>query len=375
MNSKKLKYNPKSIDSIVKYANQLRDKTFLDIILENSDNPEEDIETYSNKSRKGVLGNLLEEVYFGYKINSNPDADFSEVGVELKTTPYEKNKNGELRAGERLVITMLNYDGPIEDEFYLSHVWRKMHLILLVYYFRNKALQNKLQYKIDYVRMFTPPAEDLEIIKQDYDYIVAMIKAGLAHKLSEADTMYLGACTKGSTAEKSVVPQYYGERLPAKKRAFCLKTSYMTYVLNHYIAGEDEDNTILKDSTSLGKQSFDEIIYSIVGKYVGKTDKELCEIFNRAYNNNKAQWNDLACKILGIRDFNAAEFEKANIIVKTIRIGENGTIRESMSFKTFKFMELAEEDFDTSTLHDYFDETRFCFFIWEEAQNAYRIKG
>ncbi len=254
MNSKKLKYNPKSIDSIVKYANQLRDKTFLDIILENSDNPEEDIETYSNKSRKGVLGNLLEEVYFGYKINSNPDADFSEVGVELKTTPYEKNKNGELRAGERLVITMLNYDGPIEDEFYLSHVWRKMHLILLVYYFRNKALQNKLQYKIDYVRMFTPPAEDLEIIKQDYDYIVAMIKAGLAHKLSEADTMYLGACTKGSTAEKSVVPQYYGERLPAKKRAFCLKTSYMTYVLNHYIAGEDEDNTILKDSTSLGKQ-------------------------------------------------------------------------------------------------------------------------
>lgn len=77
-----------------------------------------------------------------------------------------------------------------------------MRLILLIYYWRNKQLNNNLLYKISFVRMFTPPEADLEIIKKDYAYIVNTIKDGRAHELSEGDTMYLGACTKGATAEK-----------------------------------------------------------------------------------------------------------------------------------------------------------------------------
>ena len=34
------------------------------------------IAAYANKFRKGGLGNLLEEVYFGYKANSEQEADF-----------------------------------------------------------------------------------------------------------------------------------------------------------------------------------------------------------------------------------------------------------------------------------------------------------
>ena len=48
--------------------------------------------------------------------------------------------------------------------------------------------------------------------RQDYKVISDKIKAGIAHELSESDTMYLGACTKGANAEKSTVPQYYGKR-------------------------------------------------------------------------------------------------------------------------------------------------------------------
>ena len=59
------------------------------------------------------------------------EADFAEAGVELKVTPYEVTKKGELRAGERLVLTMINYDGPVEMDFYKSHAWDKMRLILL----------------------------------------------------------------------------------------------------------------------------------------------------------------------------------------------------------------------------------------------------
>lgn len=375
MYNSKLGYDSSSPQSIENYALGLEGKTFLEVINNKGITDNSVISSYANKLRKGGLGNLLEEVYFGYEANSNQEADFKEAGVELKTTPYEVTQKGELRAGERLVLTMINYDGPIENDFYKSHAWQKMRLILLIYYWRNKQVENNLLYPINYVKLFTPPETDLAIIKQDYAYIVDKIQQGLAHELSEGDTMYLGACTKGATAEKSTVAQFYGDKLPARKRAFCFKNSYMTYVLNHYIAGRKTDNAILGDASKLKEQSFEDILQGIVNEYVGKSDKELCEIFGREYNNNKAQWNDLAWKILGIRDEHAEEFEKANIRVKTIRVEENNKIVENMSFPPFRFMDLAREEYDESTLHDYFDETRLFFFVWKRDGDVYRVKG
>ena len=371
----KLGYDPASPESIESYAIRLEDKTFMDVVVEKGQFHTDAIEAYANKLRKGGLGNLLEEVYFGYKANSNQEADFPEAGVELKATPYEITQKGELRAGERLVLTMISYESPVESDFYQSHAWEKMRRILLIYYWRNKQLNNNLLYKIGFVKLFTPPENDLEIIKKDYAHIVKVIQSGKAHELSEGDTMYLGACTKGATAEKSTVRQYYGEKIPARKRAFCFKNSYMTYVLNHYIAGKNSDNAIIKDASSLKEKSFEEILEDIVAKYVGRSDKELCLMFGREYNNNKAQWNDLTYKILGIRDEHADEFEKANIKVKTIRIEENNTMRESMSFPPFKFMDLIAEEYDNSTLYNYFDETRLFFFVWKKDGDLYRVQG
>ena len=80
------------------------------------------------------------------------------------------------------------------------------------------------------------------------------------------------------------------------------------------------------------------------------------------YNNNKAQWNDLAFKILGTQDEHADEFEKANIVVKTIRIEENNNMRESMSFPPFKFLELIKGKFMMIQLFMiYFEETSIFF--------------
>lgn len=44
---------------------------------------------------KGRLGQLVEKYFFGYDINSNPEADFSEAGLELKFTPFKKSKTTE----------------------------------------------------------------------------------------------------------------------------------------------------------------------------------------------------------------------------------------------------------------------------------------
>lgn len=370
-------YNKRDPRSIEAYAQQLIGKTFNDVIeyaVENKIAQETRVKFYGNKARKGGLGNLLEELYFGYKANSDQEADFAEAGVELKATPYEYTKKGKLRAGERLVITMIGYDAPFEQDFYKSHLWNKIRLILLVYYWRNKQLKNNLLYKIGYVKLFRPSETDLMIIRQDYEIIKEKIISGRAHELSESDTMYLGACTKGATAVKSTVPQYYNKNIPARKRAFCFKNSYMTFVLNHYILGKDLDTeSIVSDKYLLESTTFDLCIEQQIAQYIGMSDKELCEKFGREYNKNKAQWVDLTYKMLGIKSNKAEEFEKANIVVKSIRIEQNGKIRENMSLPPFLFKNFVKENFEESEVYRYFDETRFFFVIWKKDGEVYRV--
>ena len=78
MFDKNLGYDPTSPESIEEYSVQLENKTFLQVINEKGNTSEDVILAYANKLRKGGLGNLLEEVYFGYKANSNQEADFAE---------------------------------------------------------------------------------------------------------------------------------------------------------------------------------------------------------------------------------------------------------------------------------------------------------
>lgn len=366
-------YDETDINSIEQYARNLIGRTFLDIIKDASTSEEEFEELkalYGNNSRKGGLGNLIEALYFGYDINGNQEADFNKVGLELKATPYEIRKNGKKVAGERLVITMIGYDKPFEEDFFKSHVWDKLRLELLIHYYRNKALNSNLLYKIDYVTLYSPNQEDLIIIRHDYEIIKEKVMSGKAHELSESDTMYLGACTKGSTAIKSTVAQYYNPDVPARKRAFCLKVSYMTFVLQTYVLPNATNRLERLIDTLKPNQSFEEIIMSRLQQYIGKADKELCALLDREYNNNKAQWVNLCYKMLGIKGNKAEEFEKANVAVKSLRITRTHNVAENMSFSPFLFKEFAEETYETSEFYNYFEETRFLFSIWKENEEG-----
>ena len=367
------KTNPQSIEA---YAKKLIGHTFQDVLVWSAGEVREASASYGNKYRKGGLGNLLEEKYFEYKANNDSAPDFLEAGVELKVTPYEVKKDGSLRAGERLVLTMINFGIPVTYDFNDSHLWKKCKLMLLIYYHRDKSLEDNLLYPIQYVQLFTPPAADLEIIMNDYKLIVEKIAAGKAHEISEGDTMYLGACTKGATAEKSLTKQYYNPDVPAKARAFCYKTSYMNYILNNYmIPGVETYETIIKDTEQLAGQTFEEYIINQINQYVGKTDFDLCQMFGREYNNNKAQWFELAHRMLGIKSNKAEEFVKANIVVKAIRIEENGTMRESSPLPPISLKELVNEEWEDSVLYDYFSETKFLFVVYKKQEKHYVLKG
>ena len=375
----KLPYDNTDAKSIELYAKKLIGHTFSDVIRASIFEDEasgKGPSEYRNKNQKGRFGNLLEECFFGYKPNSDSDPDFPEAGVELKVSPYERIKNGEYRAGERLVLSMINYSGPIENTLEASHLWHKCKLLLLVYYFRNRNLRDQLLYPIHFVSLFTPSETDLIIIRSDYKTIAAKIQEGKAEELSESDTFYLGACTKGQTAKDSFAKQFYPPHTPAKRRAFCYKNSYMSFVLKNYLMkNANQYESLIKDISELSNQSFSDFITSKINSYKGKTDKVLCELFDREYNNNKAQWADLAYRMLGIKSNRAEEFRKANIIVKVIRLEENGKMRENMSFPPFRYSELINESWEESTLYKYFNETRFLFVVFRRVHDCYELKG
>lgn len=372
--------NPISIEN---YAQKLIGKTFNDVLKDYtkyeselliSEEKEEYAENHENKKRKGGLGDLIEECYFHYKCNNDSRPDFPDAGVELKVTPYKINKNKTLSAKERLIITMIDYFKVVEENFEDSHLWNKSQLILLIYYLYSKDIENRLDYKINYAKLFTPPKEDLEIIKNDFKIIVDKIKAGKAHELSEGDTMYLGAATKSASSSNRRGQPF--SDIPAKPRAFSFKASYMTYVLNNFIVpNKTTYEPIIKDASELKFNTFEEIIIDKINSYAGKTDEELCKIFDKEYKNNKAQWIDLAYRMLGIKSNKAEEFEKANITVKALRIESKDKIVESSPLPTFKFKELVEETWEESKLFNYLDQQKFLFVVYKKDGDKYVLKG
>ena len=112
-----LPYDISSKDSIYHYAIKLRGST----LRESSD--AEEIANITQ--RKGSFGDAIEYHYFHLDNNSISAPDFSEAGLELKTTPLKRNKSGNLSAKERLVIGMIDYSAVVHESFETSHFKEK----------------------------------------------------------------------------------------------------------------------------------------------------------------------------------------------------------------------------------------------------------
>lgn len=365
----KLPYNRKSKKSIFNYAKTLKNKSFKDVINSdpNLDELEKNLlfEVYNNPGSKGSLGQLMEKHFFFYDPNSNSEADFSEAGVELKVTPYLKTSKGELRAKERLVLSIINYlEDYKEEDFLKSHVYKKCALMLLIYYLYEPN-KSRLDYIMNYIDLFHFPEEDLEIIKNDYKIIIDKIKVGKAEEISEGDTNYLGACTKGANSS-SLREQPFSD-VKAMQRAFCLKNSYMTYILNKYIANNDTDSeSIIKDASVLKEKSLEDYIISKLEPYYNKDVELLKHKFNIPYSFlNKSFTYLLAKGMLNVVNDKIEEFEKANIQIKAIRLRPDGMPKESMSFPAFKYTEIVNEDWYNSKLYETFSTTKYLFMIYQ----------
>jgi DNA mismatch repair endonuclease MutH len=324
-----------------------------------------------NNSNKGNLGQIIEEDLFHYKVNSKAEPDFIEAGVELKVTPYKLNKNGSYSAKERLVLNIINYENEATLEFENSSFWEKNKHLLLMFYLHDFDIYKK-DMKVTHTILYDfPDKDDLEIIKKDYSIIHKKIKDGLAHEISESDTMYLAACTKGANA-KTMRNQPNSDK-KAKQRAFSLKASYMTYLFNRYALNQVLENKILEDVNTLGNKTFEQYIYDLIKVHFNKNIMDLYEEFDisTTAKNRRAM---LVSRILNVDDISkSAEFIKSGMKFKTVFIDKLGNLKESMSFPTFDYFELSQETWEDANIKEMFETTRFVFAVFKEDENGSEI--
>ena len=228
-------FNENNQYSILEFAKKLQGKTLREFLSNNDiESIEKNIEAHPGN--KGKLGHHIEKYYFKYPLNSTSEADFP-CGLELKVTPLRFINNGELRPKERLVCNIINYMNIVDESWASSSFLKKNKETLIIRYIDPmKRHINLLDYKIFDVHIFNifDNPNDAQQFEQDWNIIVNKIKNGNAHLLSESDTKYLGACTKGANAISSFRNQPFNIE-KAKQRAFSFKTQFMKELLDRAI--------------------------------------------------------------------------------------------------------------------------------------------
>ncbi|MDD6461035.1 MAG: Sau3AI family type II restriction endonuclease [Bifidobacteriaceae bacterium] len=332
-----------------------------------------------NAKNKGRLGQIVEESVLGYGINSdkNPDIVAGGVPYELKVTPLRHVRGGTVSAKERLVIDIINYMSIVAEHFENSACWNKAQRMLVVYYYddrTDKVKQSPLDCEIEECTLMTFPEEDLRIIRADWQKIHDTIASGHADTLSESDTDYLAACTKG--ASKNTLrdaPAPAGSPSPtirAKQRAFSLKASYMTATIRRLIAQRSTQERLALTAD----QTLDSFVGSRMKPFIGMPLRNVATQLGVNTENSAKSFNSLvALRMLGIQGKSVADveqFEKANVTqLKTSLIYADGLPKEHMSFPAItqeQWNELANPaiEWEDSFVHDFFEENKFLITVF-----------
>lgn len=329
------------------------------------------------RNGKGGLGQMVEELFFNYDVNSNREADFADAHVELKCTPLLKSKSDDsYRIKERLVCTMIDYFEIVNTSFEDSHLISKCQLMLLLFYLHvsgNAIYDYEFLFRI----LWQLPEKDLILIKKDYQTIADKVRRGEAHLLSEGDTLYLGACRKG---QKGDSPQAQpNSEIKANKRAFSLKPAYMRYILNHVVESGnnyftnytevDKPKFELVSSDELQKGTFEDVILKRFAPFIGKNYVQICDMLGIEAYQAKNKYADISALIASNSESkrlsNSDEFIKSGIIMKTIRLQNNGMPKESMSFKNIDYCEIYDNDnWTESETYEVFTN-RFMFVVFK----------
>ena len=194
---------------------------------------------------------------------------------------------------------MIDYIEEASKTFATSSFWIKNNLLLLMFYLHEEDKES-IDFVFKIIRLWNFPETDLKIIRDDWTIIHNKIIEGKAHELSEGDTLYLAACTKGSKAGAEM-RQQPNSSTRAPQRAYSIKSKYVnTMILDSLVhpemcsdlfvsdakkkkilkAQEDAESVVRSVSDYNKDETFEQLIERKFSAYYGKTIAEIEGILN-----------------------------------------------------------------------------------------------
>ena len=234
---------------------------------------------------------------------------------------------------------------------------------LLVVFYEWKKNTDIRDYKVIKVVDWTPDANELHLIKEDWDIIEQYVRRGQAHLLSERHTKYLSACTKGVGHGKDFREQPFSLE-PAKQRALSFKPSFVSMIFNtRDDVGKvlaDQPESILSRNLYDGEK-FESYILGLYKEYIGHSCSEIEKQLNIDLSASKQYHHDLALSMAKLTHAKQPkEFTQAGIIIKTVRVRKDGwKPKESMSFPFIRYDDIIKEDWENSTFYSQLDHRFF----------------
>ncbi|WEV72759.1 Sau3AI family type II restriction endonuclease [Bifidobacterium sp. ESL0790] len=356
-------YDDADSDSILKHARRIQDQSLRSIL----EIPQDFKPKGSGTRSKGKMGDNVEEYYFDIRNNNKQEPDFPKVNLELKTTGLiYTGPDHKRQAKERLAITSIDWMSILDKPFCDSYLYHKMQKILLMAYDYDKSQKNVFDMIFRVIGIWKIPDSDIPKLKRDWNTILKEVKEGKAHEISSRDTKYLEAATTGK-GHGETRPQP-NSAIEAKPRRWALKSSYVTTMIAE-LANQQAYEQIAKDENE-ENLPIEDLVQKRFAPYFGKTKEELKDILHINCSMRAKQfYAELTKKILGINtDKRIDEFEKANIVVRTIRQNKNGTVREHVSFPAINYKLIVNTNWADSSLYRYMTSL-FLFVVFQENQD------
>jgi len=350
-------YDKTSRESILKYALNIYKKSFNQLYYEHKFTlPEEN----HKNTNKGALGEIIEKHLFNLPKNNKKEADFKEAELELKVTPVKELKDGSITSKERLSLSMIDYNEIINETWDNNSLFKKIKYILLMFYLYEEEKEVE-DYIFELIKIWSPSKADLLRIEKDWNIIKEKINRGEAHKLSEGDTMYLAASTKGGAKTKP--REQPNNIIKAKPRGFSFKPKYMKQVYKELTAKKE----VIKISED---RDFEDVI---INKFKPLIGKDLEYIFKKypIISKRKAKHflyllsNDLFKEFFGEKSEELDEFQKAGLKLKSVLLGHDDTIKEKISSKNIDYIQMANENWETSEIKWQFENLKYLFFVFK----------
>jgi DNA mismatch repair protein MutH len=266
---------------------------------------------------------------------------------------------------------MIDYNA-LSAETWEKSSFRKKNAALLIIFYEHDPDKAPLDLRINSICTWELPPEDFEIIRDDWEKIAQKARESRAHTLSESDTRYLAASTKGATGAQR--RSQFGTDERAKPRAFSLKQGYLRYIFEKVVLGLSTTAPLPKASR---KKNLETWVSEQFASYKGMTAAEIAKTLKLTLSPRAKGFHaSITRSILGIApDKEIEEFQKAEICCRTVRLQRNGNLSEYISFPAFDPKELVGQDWDTSDFRNQVVK-RFMFVIYKaDGRGAHRFEG